>query len=68
MTRLQFQEKYDEFRTPNADNVLMRIASNLSDLHIEKDFFTAEQMDAKLNNLKRYIFDFQDVLRNENKK
>lgn len=68
MTKVEFCEKYGEFRsaeTLKTTDVLMRVASNLSDLHIEKDFFTSEQMDTKLNNLKKYIFDYQSVLRME---
>ena len=65
MTKSEFCEKYGEWSTPTTNDVLMRIASNLSDLHIEKTFFTPEQMDEKLNSLKRYIFDYQSVLRSE---
>ena len=65
MTRTEFTEKYGEWTTPTTNDVLMRIASNLSDLHIEKDFFSPEEIDTKLNNLKKYIFDYQSVLRKE---
>ena len=65
MTIEQFKEKHNEWGYPDTNNVLMRIASNLSDLHIEKTFFTDEEMDQKLNALKKYIFDYQEVLRKE---
>ena len=68
MTKLEFCEKHNESYTPETlqtTDVLMRIASNLSDLHMEQHFFTSEQMDEKLNNLKKYIFDFHSVLRME---
>ena len=68
MTKLEFCEKHNESYTPETlqtTDVLMRIASNLSDLHTEQHLFTPEQMDEKLNNLKKYIFDFDSVLRME---
>ena len=65
MTRFEFEEKYQTWTTPNTNDVLMRVASNLSDLHIEKEFFTPTQMDNKLNALKEFIFDWQDVIRSE---
>ena len=68
MTKLEFCEKHNESYSPETlqtTDVLMRIASNLSDLHLEKNFFTPDQMDEKLNNLKKYIFDFHSVLRME---
>lgn len=65
MTIFQFEEKCQTWSTPNTNDVLMRVASNLSDLHIEKDFFTPQQMDEKLNAIKEFIFDWQSVLRTE---
>ena len=68
MTKLEFCEKHNESYTPETlqtTDVLMRIASNLSDLHIEKHLLTPDQLDEKLINLKRYIFDFHSVLRME---
>jgi hypothetical protein len=65
MTIFEFEEKYQTRSTPNTNDVLMRVASNLSDLHIEKDFFTPQQMDGKLNAIKEFIFDWQSVLRTE---
>ena len=65
MTRFEFEEKYQTWSTPNTNDVLMRVASNLSDLHIEKELFTPNEMDAKLNAIKEFIFDWRMVLRTE---
>jgi hypothetical protein len=65
ITKAEFLSKHNELDYVETTDVLSRIASNLSDLHIEKTFFTPEEMDQKLNNLKQYIFDYQDVLRLE---
>tara|TARA_R110002050_G_scaffold193543_1_gene328546 strand:- start:1091 stop:1342 length:252 start_codon:yes stop_codon:yes gene_type:complete len=62
MNLQEFETKHHERFTPSTRDVLMRVASNLSDLHIEKDFFTPQQMDDKLNSLKEYIFDYRKVL------
>ena len=67
MTNQEFQTKYGERATVETQDVLMRIASNLSDLHIEKSFFTPEEMDKKLNAIKAYIFDYNSVLKSEDK-
>ena len=70
MTLQEFENKHDEkeyLRPINADHVLMRIASNLSDLHIEIEWFDTDQIDNKLNALKEYIFDYQRVLHEQNK-
>ena len=64
MTLEQFKSKHKErYTNVSTNDVLMRVASNLSDLHIEKDIWTGEQIDKKLNSLKGYIFDYMDVLR-----
>ena len=63
MTLEQFKSKHKEWHSPSTNDVLMRVASNLSDLHIEKDIWTGQQIDDKLNSLKGYIFDYMDVLR-----
>ena len=63
MTLEQFKSKHKEWYPPSTNDVLMRVASNLSDLHIEKDIWTGQQIDDKLNSLKGYIFDYMDVLR-----
>lgn len=65
MTNQEFKEKYGERSSSGTSDVLMRIASNLSDLQIEKDFFTPEQMDTKINALKMYISDYNTVVRAE---
>ena len=65
MTKFEFEKKYQTWSTPNTNDVLMRVASNLSDLHIEKDFFTPNEMDEKLNAIKQFIFDWKMVLRTE---
>ena len=49
----------------STNDVLMCVAANLSDYQIERQFMTDEQIDEKFNNLKRYIFDYMDVLRTE---
>ena len=67
MTKEEFIEKYGDLKTSDIQDVLMRIASNLSDLHIEKNRFTPEEMDAKLNAMKKYIFDAKDVIRENGK-
>lgn len=64
MTISEFQNKYDQSKYEmNNHDILLRIQSNLSDLHIEKNFFTPEQMDAKLNSLKEFISDWKSVIR-----
>jgi hypothetical protein len=65
MTRFEFEKKYQTPSTPNSNDVLLRIASNLSDLHIEKDFFTPNEMDMKLNAIKQFISDWRTVLRTD---
>ena len=65
MTKFEFEKKYQTWSTPNTSDVLLRIASNLSDLHIEKEFFTPNEMDEKLNSIKEFIFDWRMVLRSE---
>ena len=46
MTTQEFENKYDErFGFPDTQDMLMRVASNLSDLHIEKGYFTPEQIE-----------------------
>lgn len=65
MTNQEFKEKYGERPSAGTSDVLMRIASNLSDLQIEKNFFTPEQIDDKINALKAYISDYHTVIRAE---
>ena len=65
MTRFEFEKKYQTWSTPNTNEVLLRVASNISDLHIEKHILTPNEMDEKLNAIKEFIFDWRMVLRNE---
>ena len=65
MTRFEFEKKYQTWSTPNTNEVLLRVASNISDLHIEKHILTPNEMDEKLNTIKQFIFDWQKVLRSE---
>ena len=65
MTKFEFEKKYQTWSTPNTNDVLLRVASNLSDLHIEKHLFTPTELDEKLNSIKQFIFDWQKVLRLE---
>ena len=65
MTRFEFEKKYQTWSTPNTNEVLLRVASNISDLHIEKHILTPNEMDEKLNTIKQFIFDWQKVIRSE---
>ncbi len=65
MNKQQFIEKWNEEYGFSVSDVLLRINSNLSDLHIEKGFFTPEQMDAKLNTIKEYISDYRSLIKHE---
>ena len=60
MTRDEFNKKYSERSYSDTSDVLMRIASNLSDLQHDTD-----NLSDKLNLLKEYIFDYKTVIRNE---
>lgn len=60
MTKQEFQQKYGEMSMFDTQDVLMRIASNLSDMH-----YNRLDVDDKLNSIKKYIFDYMDVLRSE---
>lgn len=65
MNRQEFIQKHCQRPDFDQSDVLMRITANLSDLHIEKEFFTPEQMDAKLNAIKEYISDYRVMTRLE---
>jgi len=65
MTKFEFEKKYQTWSTPNTNEVLLRVVSNISDLHIEKHILTPNEMDEKLNTIKQFIFDWQKVLRSE---
>jgi hypothetical protein len=58
MTRDEFNKKYSERSYSDTSDVLMRIASNLSDLQHDTDNFSD-----KLNLLKEYIFDYKTVIK-----
>jgi hypothetical protein len=60
MTRDEFNKKYSERSYSDTSDVLMRIASNLSELQHDTD-----NLSDKLNLLKEYIFDYKTVIRNE---
>jgi hypothetical protein len=59
----QFDSKWGSFGSSDTNRVLMRIASNLSDLQHELNFKSKEELNKKLNVLKEYIFDYQNVVR-----
>ena len=68
MTRQDFCNKYREMYPVDLHgtaDVLMRVASNLSDLQIDITFRPQEEVTEKLNALKRYIFDYNEVLLEE---
>jgi len=65
MTRVEFCEKYKEMLDAEeltTNDVLMRIASNLSDVQE-----MGNGSNEHLNEVKKYIFDFMAVLRREEK-
>jgi hypothetical protein len=61
MTKQEFIEKYNESESLDTQDVLMRIASNLSDLQ------EGSESNDKINSLKEYIFDYKSVLKSESK-
>jgi len=63
MTKQEFQTQYGENPFFDTQDVLMRIASNLSDfqMHLSDN----KEMFEKMNSLKEYIFDYKTVLRME---
>lgn len=68
MTKQEFIDKHGEFQPVElfgTYDVIRRISSNLSDLHIEKEFFTSEEMDNKLNAMKVYLWDYAEVMLEE---
>jgi len=65
MTKQEFVDHYKELHsaeTLQTRDVLMRIASSLSNLHIQKVFMSSDEIDRALNNIKEYVFDYMDVL------
>lgn len=65
MNKNEFTQKHNEIFGFNTQDILQRTISNLSDLHIEKNFLSPEEMDAKLNAMKEYLMDCKSVLRME---
>lgn len=66
MTKVEFCEKYGEFLPAEmlkTTDVLMRVASNLSDSQEMLD--RGMDVNNHLNEVKKYIFDFMSVLRRE---
>lgn len=63
MTKQEFQQKHGEWEKFNTQDVLMRIASNLSDT--QEMLYMGMDANEHLNNVKRYIFDYMTVLRIE---
>ena len=66
MTKVEFCEKHREFLPAEmikTTDVLMRVASNLSDVQEMMD--SGMDVNQHLNEVKKYIFDFMTVLRIE---
>ncbi len=60
MSRDEFKEKYGQIGDSSTEDVLMRIASNLSDLQ-----HTTSILKDRIDMLKEYIFDYKSVIKNE---
>jgi len=66
MTKVEFCEKHGEYLSAEmlkTTDVLMRVASNLSDT--QKMLDRGMDVNNHLNEVKKYIFDFMTVLRRE---
>jgi hypothetical protein len=66
MTKVEFCEKYGEYLPAEmlkTTDVLMRVASNLSDTQEMLD--RGMDVNQHLNEVKKYIFDFMTVLRRQ---
>jgi hypothetical protein len=63
MTKQEFQTTYGENPFFDTQDILMRIAANLSDMQMQ--FSDNKEMVEKMNSLKNYIFDYKTVLRME---
>ena len=63
MTKQEFQTTYGENPFFATQDILMRIAANLSDMQMQ--FSDNKEMVEKMNSLKNYIFDYKTVLRME---
>ena len=60
MSRDEFKEKYGQIGDLSTEDVLMRIASNLSDLQHNTSI-----LKDRIDMLKEYIFDYKSVIKNE---
>jgi hypothetical protein len=60
MSRDEFKEKYSQIGDSSTEDVLMRIASNLSDLQHNTSI-----LKDRIDMLKEYIFDYKSVIKNE---
>jgi hypothetical protein len=60
MSRDEFKEKYGQIGDSSTEDVLMRIASNLSDLQHNTSI-----LKDRIDMLKEYIFDYKSVIKNE---
>jgi len=68
MTRVEFCENHRELLPDeilNTNDVLMRVASNLSD--VQDMLGDNVEVNEYLNNIKKYMFDYMSVLRQEEK-
>ena len=68
MTRVEFCENHRELLPAemlNTNDVLMRVASNLSD--VQDMLGDNVEVNEYLNNIKKYMFDYMSVLRQEEK-
>jgi hypothetical protein len=65
MTKQEFQKQYGEMPMFDTSDVLMRIASNLSDIQLLIEWEQNQDANARLNSIKEYIFNYQDVIRHE---
>jgi oxalate decarboxylase/phosphoglucose isomerase-like protein (cupin superfamily) len=62
MTKQEFQTKYGENPFFETQDILMRLAANLSDMQM---YLSDKEMVERMNKLKEYIFDYKTVLRVE---
>jgi hypothetical protein len=68
MDKQEFIKKHKEYlplELFTTTDVLKRVAANLSDLQYEFTFFTNDEISEKLNMLKGYMFDYIEVMLEE---
>lgn len=68
MNITEFINKYDEKHsvdTIEANDILFRISSNLSDLKFEQEFKPTEEVNEKIDALREYLFDFRQVMKTQ---